>query len=157
MAKLSNKKTKLPNKPSALIRVAVEDLKQVERHKRLYKVDMDIYHCPLSYFDDENNESIPDPKKPCYVCFAGSVIAKTLKADRTQELNPEDFDSDTYKKLEALNLFRIGMIEKGLYKMDLEQPKYVAKEAKVVDYEDDPKEFKKEMLALANTLEGAGL
>lgn len=56
------KTTKLPEKPSELLKLAMLDLEKVEADPR-YRVDMGEWH---------------KPNGRCSVCLAGSVMAKTL-------------------------------------------------------------------------------
>ena len=93
---------KLPNKPSSLIKLALADLKKVERSKK-YIVDMGAWH---------------KANGVCSVDLAGSVMAQTLNVPINMTVMPEAFDDDTENKLQALNDFRIGFIEGGLRRMN---------------------------------------
>ena len=53
----------LPDKPSELIRLALSDLEKCEGDSR-YEVDMNEWHVPTQ------------KGHVCYVCLAGSVMAK---------------------------------------------------------------------------------
>lgn len=97
--------TQLPNRLSATVRLALKDLKKVERSPK-YEVDMGTWHEPVY---QEGKE----PEK-CVVCFAGSVMAKTLGAEFDAILDPEDFGSDNADKLNALDILRDGQIEFAL-------------------------------------------
>lgn len=131
---------KLPNKPSALIRLALEDLKKVEKSKS-YVIDMDnSIHAPQSW------------SKKCAVCFAGAVMAQAVK-DPTLEVDWGVWGEDTENKLRALDCFRTGDIEAGLEEMDLKHPRWLTKGVDVARYESDPKRFKKVMKELADVLE----
>ncbi len=100
------KANKLPDLPSDLILVALADLEAVERSKR-YNINVNEWHKPVRF------------SNTCAVCFAGSVIAKTLKTDPTTTVDPFSFDGDTADKLSALNSFRQGFIKEGLLEMQL--------------------------------------
>jgi hypothetical protein len=141
-------KTKLPNKPSALIRLAVADLTAVEKQKKKFEIRMNQWFTPNSELED-------DPKKKkCYVCFAGSVMANTMKLDPEEYQEPYTVDDeDAEKKLYALNDFREGHIEEGLGVMGIDLPPFLASEVEVVMYEDNKAVFKKQMLKLADVLE----
>ena len=105
---------RLPDKPSELLILAMEDIERVEADPR-YKIDMGSWH---------------EPNGKCKVCAAGSVMAKTLKLPinvnsdyegchvETNEQNV-DFDSDTERKLAAINSFRCGDMYDGFKKMNL--------------------------------------
>lgn len=66
-----------PSKPSELIRLALRDLRAVERSKK-YTVDMGSWHEP--------NEDTG----VCHVCLAGAVMARSLKAGRDYDLTPSE-------------------------------------------------------------------
>lgn len=91
----------LPNKLSKLLTVAMIDLELVEQDSR-YKIDMGEWHTPSG--------------SKCEVCFAGSVMAQTLKipewvyVDSPDEL-PARSDTNNVSlklKLEAINSLRSG-------------------------------------------------
>lgn len=88
----------LSDKPSILIRQAMDDLERVERTPG-YKVDMGIWHETLG-------------GQECFVCMAGSVIAGTLGAERGKESAPHKYGDKlgTSRKLYALNQFRAGLV-----------------------------------------------
>jgi ribosomal protein S27AE len=96
-----NTQVRLPDLPSVLLRLALEDLEKVENDKR-YEVDMNVW--------------VQREQDICYVCFAGAVMAETL--DATEE---DIFgwgtctDKDAYSKLLALDRFRTGNID-GAYR-----------------------------------------
>lgn len=129
------KVAKLPEKPSALIRLAVRDLEKAER-ARNYKVDMGTWHTPNG---------------KCRVCFAGAVMAGTLGASRKDCLSPQSFGDDA-AKLESLDYFRTGHIRLGLQINGRETPAAVSNFAVVPDYDEDPKAFKRDMRKLATML-----
>lgn len=138
----------LPNKPSKLIRVAVADLRQVERMKS-YEVDMRVFH--------SGGEKGPNGN-PCAVCFAGSVIARTLKAPMENHASPIDFNAETRSKLHALDTLRGGDITSYLYTgFHKRLPAGITMEANIPEYEDDPDGFKRKMLDVAKFLEAINL
>jgi hypothetical protein len=138
----------LPDKPSELILLALEDLEKTEKDYR-YKIDMDVYHDRLV-----GNGMI------CSVCLAGAVMAQRLSPDNTDRcLMPGYFNTKIRDKLYALNSFRQGEIYSGLYEMnksfsrdDVDQI-----DAFVTPYELDPGEFKSDMRRLAQELSDIGL
>lgn len=138
-------KTKLPNKPSALIRLAIKDLEACEKDES-YNINMDRWQMPLS-------------NGICEVCLAGSVMAKTLGVPRTLESTAAftSLDMPTMNKMWALDYFRKGNLYGGLislklpiarWKLQVEVPEYTPKTAK---------KFKKEMLEMAQQFEDGGL
>ncbi len=132
-------KTQLPDKPSELIRAGLEDLKKCEADDG-YRICMADWHSPSG--------------QVCTVCFAGSVMAKSLGADKLTDFDPYQFaDGD---KLDALNSFRAGDVAEGLMIMGLPNEGF-SDALDLPGYEDSPVEFHKAMAALADTLEKAGL
>lgn len=87
----------LPEKPSDLIELALNDLIKVEHDKR-YKIDMNEWHRP-------NGDGI------CVVCQAGAVIAKTFKTPPTSLF--DFFGASTWDnvRLDALDDIRAGNFE----------------------------------------------
>lgn len=155
----------LPRKLSATIRVALNDLKKVENSKR-FSVDMG------SWF------SKYQPNRPCHVCFAGAVMANTLKlplsALRYQregmtfynEVHPGSFNDRIRDKLKALNCVRSYNISRAVdtfYGVDSPQTqKYNAHDRVAIEgfypaYEEDPEAWHRNMLRIADHLESIGL
>ncbi len=157
----------LPKRLSACIRVALQDLELVENDPR-YLVDMQNWHLASGY--------------RCLVCFAGSVIAKTLGAEPTQCISPNSYgwpDRRTAVDLEwnndritALDQVRTGKINTALEFMKVDFPKDllmidVARAAKlpleknrfnecylrVTPYMANKQFFKREIAAIATALE----
>lgn len=142
----------LPDKPSALIRLALSDLAKCEADPK-YIVDMCFWYAP--YVSD------------CRVCLAGAVMAHSLadvtqkviekngeQGDESQEIFPQDFNEQG--KLAALNYFRVGSIEEGLRAMRIfSDPPFVSHD--IVSYDIDPEQFRADMHLLADDLERAGL
>lgn len=138
----SKKPVTLPDKPSALIRLALQDLEKAEK-SRLYAIEMRDWHAP---------------KGVCEVCFAGSVMAYSLGAKRHDLVTPRYFDDDTRRKLIALNFFRCGRIEDGLCEMGHSLPAGVPSwDSSICHYADDHKHFKSSMRSMAKMLAKAGL
>jgi hypothetical protein len=141
----------LPNKPSELLRLALADLRKVERDER-YEVDMWAWHAP----DESDNR--------CHVCLAGAVIAGTLGARPDQDLMPggRGLDRETGLRLEALDALRCGDVTGAVFLL-LANPgdEYPAEsnplDRETVDYEDGREAFHEAMAKLAADLEGIGL
>lgn len=160
MSKRIPKNLKLPGVPSALIRVALDDLIRIEKDAR-YKVNMGHWHQPL-----EQDEFRHPPVKKCEVCFGGVVIAGRID-DPTLQLTAYCFTQPTYHRLLALDCFRYGDLEGALLVyMKINNKQKAAATAKfgdlgfnieIVSYRDDPKQFKKDMRGLARKLESIGL
>lgn len=95
----------LPDKPSELIRLALSDLNQVEAMDDTYKINMEVWHTPLSSFKGQI----------CRVCLAGAVMANTMQVPLTLDMEPYDFeDIKIRKRLQSLNHFRLGAILSGI-------------------------------------------
>lgn len=162
----------LPNKPSALIRVAVDDLTKVERNTK-YIVDMGTWHEPRTpeKYDRKQDMYVAQPEKTkCAVCFGGSVIAGSLKVPSNEDACPyngEDGDFDerfgegTRAKLLALDSFRTGDVAYGIrefFGQDAELKLPESMNRKVAAYSKrNSAKFKKQMRQLANDLERFGL
>lgn len=97
---------KLPAALHDVIGVALDDLERVRKDKKRYAVEMETWHDPLV----TENETTGEETKtgPCYVCFAGAVMAMTLKAPSDRSIDPESFDDHTRNRLYALNDIRNG-------------------------------------------------
>lgn len=106
---------KLPNKPSKLLKVALEDLEAVEKDLK-YRIDMNSWHQP------EDNK--------CSVCLAGAVMANRLRCDIEKALDPYDllvdgnieYWVDLRNKLEAIDYFCRGKVEGSLLRMGIKCP-----------------------------------
>lgn len=136
----------LPDKASALIRLALKDLEEVEKLPG-FEVRMNVW---LKNFIDA----------PCSVCFAGAVMVRSLfdvtsqDALPVQGASPGYFDYDTSCKLNALDAFRCGDVFEGLRTMGFLgsiQPWTIAR------YEEHAEGFKSDMRELAAYLETQGL
>lgn len=137
--------TSLPDKPSELILLALEDLEKTEKDGR-YRIDMRVYH------------ALMDPGMVCSVCLAGAVIAQRLAPDCDDLiLTPLDFGGVNERKLEALNEFRMGSVEDGLLSMCCADTDVEFHDRFIVPYEDDPAAFKSDMRELARELSDRGL
>jgi len=99
---------KLPDKPSELLILAMEDLEKVEKSDHLYTIDMGSW-VEHDYYDGK-----------CAVCHAGAVMVGTLGADIKKSYDPSDFDPDTKRKLRAIESIRRGDIDAFLYDLKIE-------------------------------------
>ena len=130
--------TSLPDHPADLIRLALSDLRKVEKDPR-YEVSMDSWHEPRG--------------GTCHACLAGSVMAMSLNADIGEPLSPPSFLVS--RKLSALDEFRTGSIEGGLDELGFKSPDTLPNWHYVCDYEDDPEAFHADMHKLADDLAAA--
>lgn len=145
---------KLPDKPSKLIRVALSDLIAVEKMKKTYRIDMGDWHAGA--FEDGDK---------CSVCFAGSVMARTLGVKPNEDAVPSAsfFDADTCYKLDWLDSIRShggeldGFGYKSLKKRFRSTGVDVSFDHDPPIYHYDPKGFKASMRDLAKAFELLGL
>jgi hypothetical protein len=137
----------LPDKPSELILLALEDLEKTEKDYR-YKIDMDVYH-----------DRLDGDGLICSVCLAGAVMAQRLHpGDVDRCLMPGYFDVKTRNKLYALNSFRQGCVHDGLWNMNEEFSCGAVDQIDtfITPYEVDPNSFKSDMRKLAQELSDLG-
>jgi hypothetical protein len=126
----------LPNKPSDLIEVALQDLERVEKDPR-YVVDMYKWHSPNGL---------------CKVCLAGAVMSRVVEP--TKWTTPSElFDATTADKLKALDEFRTGSIRDALiayFSFDI--PDDIPKMVDVPLYKDDRDGFFEAMRGIVKLL-----
>ena len=134
---------RLPNKPSELLTVALNDLIKTEKDPR-YKVDMYTWHDP--HLDDNDDGH-------CFVCLAGSVIAQSLEASPLAYALPGHFDSDTRQKLVALDYFQQGQTARALGFLGKWRP---FEQHHQTPYAESPERFKKDMWQLVTDLQQVG-
>lgn len=134
--------TKLPEKLSECIDVAMTDLELCERDPK-YEIGMDSWH-QLRFND------------VCSVCLAGSVMAKTLGASTRDLAHPRHYDEHTCERLYALNLVRLGGVGGALFQMGIDRPVEV-KDRSVFTYHSNREAFKESMREIATDLREAGL
>lgn len=131
----------LPDKPSELIRLALNDLAKCEANPK-YKIDMRVWH-------HSRNGT-------CSVCLAGSVMAQTLNTSDFVTLVPSDFREER-NKLAGLNEFRCGFIILGLVCLGFHKPEWKHKpDREITPYDEDPVAFVVDMHQLADDLEAEG-
>jgi hypothetical protein len=150
----------LPDKPSALLAVALADLEKAERSRR-YKIDMGTWHNPSA------NE------KTCSVCLAGSIMAFSLKVPPTQDADAwgeglgaaKKVDPDLTEKLLFIDKMRAGRFSSGVH-----NPAFIRRARKktgvtgsvnfqhqIPFYEDDPNGFKRGMRKMIKSFREFGL
>ena len=111
---LANETTvqELPDLPSELIRVAIEDTKKILEDKH-YKLDLRRWH---DYDKDDGR---------CTVCFGGAVMSKSLGLSPNITAIPSSFSNSNARKLSALECFRSGDLYAGCIIMDIDEDKLV--------------------------------
>jgi len=139
----------LPNSASALIRLAIKDLEECES-SQTYVVDMSEWYRP-----DDNS-------RVCYVCLAGAVMAKSLHLPLDREVVPDKFYSQGIRdKLVFLDTCRRSLrwgpqeITGTLASRWSNYAEAICSlDVKLLgEYEDNPGQFKKEMLHLADLMD----
>lgn len=99
-------------KPSELLRVALDDLRVVEKMPA-YSINMETWHSP---------DSDSPPGSHCYVCIAGAVMVNTLNVGTNRAVLPMDFIDSISNKLYAINELRMGNIYQALHYMGISAP-----------------------------------
>lgn len=150
------KSKKLPDTMSGLIRVALADLIAVEEQKERFAVDMSVWHAKAGY----------GGQKKCIVCFAGSVMAVSLKVSDKKNAVPTNFSDENQRKLEALDHLRQGEIYAAAETLQVNKDpdgydaivrrRIEFNNRDVAVYEDNKTHFKRDMRKLAADLEKAG-
>ena len=158
----------LPDRPSALLALALADLQRVEKDP-LYTVDMSNWHQPVR---------VPGVPMTCEVCMAGAVLAKTLHLDREDvvRFNPHHEDDEGLCALGfksyAIDELRQGRVERALELLgDVDGITFSDEDKKTAEaveldfdgeldddlYGDDPELFKQRIGELVARLEEEGL
>ncbi len=144
------RKFRVPKKMSTMIKLALNDLRWVESHRRTYRVGMDYaYHAPDAGYGNK-----------CVVCFAGSVMARTGGADPTQEPSIGAWGKQAYRMFRALDNLRLGSTGAAARNLLLSDDKFYkacSLSRAVTSYSQDPKQFKKDMTELRKDLLAVGL
>lgn len=103
----------LPNKPSKLIKLALDDLERSLNQG--HKIDMSHWMKKGAKYNIDGSLM---KKEVCTVCLAGAVMANTcnVRFDSEAEVHPDRHNVGSYNenKLLALNDFRGGNLEMGL-------------------------------------------
>ncbi len=148
---------KAPKKLSVAMRIALNDLRKVERDPK-YKVSMSVWHEP------PNRDSFA-PK--CTVCFAGSVMAKTCELPRDTDYYNFTFPEDWQNVFSALNKARQGKLEDALDLLGrgfravskirhLFSTNLYAGTVEVTSYKENPVQWRKDMFKIVHELEAVG-
>ena len=94
------KDVRLPEKLSDLIRVAAKDMEQALLSEE-YTIDMGLWHASRRFLEEAG-----EPVQKCAVCYAGTVMAGTLGANKEEEFEPADFGKYNHVRLTALDCLR---------------------------------------------------
>jgi hypothetical protein len=138
---------KLPNKPSAYLTLALQDLTRAERSRK-YSINMQSWH------------SGGDSSRPtCSVCLAGSVMAFSLGAKPKEDKEPYDYNVRTNIILNSIDAFRRGRVQEALQSISITgRPGLIVGDRAMPSYHDGGgKAFKKAMKELISDLKLAGL
>lgn len=131
-------------KLSSLLRVAIDDLRKIERRKN-YVVNMVDWYCKHGTV-------------ACEVCMAGAVMACRLDIpDSAVSMEPCDFSDDVGRKLQAIDYLRFGHVDYACLVMGLQLPLALAGQIQVAEYRLDRKQFFRDMESLVKTLKRNGL
>ena len=142
--------SKLPDKPSELIRVALADLAKCEADPT-YEIDMNVWH-----------KGAAIPTDTCLVCLAGAVMANSLRVAPTASVIPPagGFESGDIGALFAIDSLRAGNVLAAVANLRLPMDamnRVPRDEVEICEYETDPSEFRADMETLADELEANGL
>jgi hypothetical protein len=165
--------SKLPSKPSAMIRLALHDVAVLLKEKKA-KINMDRWMI--------QRVARPGGKpRLCEVCFGGAVMMQTLKInplvhgvpgsyDNTMQPTvmkcvPEMLSLEACDKIRALDYFRAGRVHSGLAQMSVSPRKLAAIHAGGLDQMSVPSfnrtsdfpAFRRAMQKMAGALERHGL
>jgi len=151
------KRGELPHVMSELITIALKDLKKAEKTKG-YVVDMSDWHsqdeleCRTSGGGD-----LIRTEKVCSVCFAGSVMAFSLKVKKDAHVEPNKFGTHNANAFYALNNLREGDVTGAAGYLGIDREGLYDFNRGIAEYEYmDSKPFHDDMAKLAKDLKKAG-
>jgi hypothetical protein len=180
-AKSTRKKVKvLPCKMSALIKIALKDIRKAEASQK-FIIDMDDWYRP----DTELNcmlhsQTVVERHKVCVACAAGSVMAFSLGLGSDSNSANADkllHSESNGRQLMAINELRVGQVAEAAKELELlnwdydmednpeawdswdkQRDRFRSFDTTIPDYDNlDPEPFHKEMGKLQAKLEKAGL
>jgi len=141
--------TTLPDKLSALIRLAIKDLELCEQTPGVV-ISMGYWYAKK--------------ETTCYVCLAGAVMMQTLQLPLDFKGGPDcthfDFSKSPYQShLGALNQIRMGRVSDALSFLPPAAEAFPGdwSNVDIPSYAEDPGRFKADLLALASALALEGL
>lgn len=151
MNAITPKHCDLPITLSETIRLALRDLTACEADPR-YKIDMGVWHWP------KPREVVGKltSKPTCYICLAGAVLAQTCGVPMHDWVTPNDFDTETERKLFALDLVRNGSIWGAIecfHGFDGFSNDKIPRAVTIPDYSNDPSGFHVALGIVAEWLE----
>ena len=126
-------------KPSELLEIALEDLRQASEDEA-YEIKMAAWH---EYHTKTDK---------CCVCLAGSVLAFTLSCPREAQVELCDFSTKVKSRLTAINLLRTGDVEEAFRLLKISQDDGAKLNRRIVSYRDEPKQAVGEWGKLAQDL-----
>jgi hypothetical protein len=132
----------LPDLPSDLLSMALQDLCAVEQSTQEYAIDMTKWHVP--------------GRGVCYVCLAGALLTRFLEMDELVHHPQGRFDDVTFQKLGAVDLFRCGSLRSGVRFMGLPVPPGLC-DMEVTAYDEDPSSFRTCIAMASQELKRVGL
>lgn len=132
----------LPDKPSELLKVALEDLQKCERDYR-YRIRMIVWHHPLE-------------DGTCLICMAGAVMAQRSDCGPMHDVEPADFNPETRNKLMAIDAFRLGECANAFAWMGLSSDDGIDFNRSIIQYATGPVSFKADISQLIKDLKAAG-
>ena len=131
----------LPDRPSELLQLALDDLRKCEADPR-FKIDMSQWVTPVN--------------EVCYVCLAGSVMIQELGASPEKWCAPLHFQYGVSDKLWALNQFRLGLLCSAYKFLGRELPENLPERVCVTRHNDDKEQFHQDMESLIKLLQEHG-
>ncbi len=141
---------KAPKKLSTAMRIALNDLRKVEKDPR-YKVNMATWHSP-SYPSADASVTLP-----CEVCFAGAVMAKTHNLPTHVDFLDWQGMTPAWQKIfDALDEVRKGYVSDALTILGRDEEKASPIFVPVTHYRVDPIQFRKDMFKIVHALEKIG-
>lgn len=147
----NNRSHQLPSKPSALLSLALQDLRACEADNQ-YVINMSVWHGPSQSYAGV-----------CEVCFVGAVLAKSLHFAPHILVNNVDFwvpDPTTHRALHTLEMFRLGNVHTALRNLhDLDSPPQVIwpPDREIPEHAVDREGFHAAMQQLCTELAAVGL
>lgn len=151
--------SRLPDKASDLIDLCVSDLEKAERDP-LYCVNMNVWHNMCRVDSPISGVQFGQ----CAVCAAGAIMAFSLGGSINKQLFPDCFNRDISRRLEAIDLFRLGYWRSGLKEMNVDLSGLSVEENERIcqmrcpgSYRRSPEEFKSRMRKASKVLREMGL
>jgi len=137
-------------KPSQMIRFALEALREAEEPDAKVKPDMGTWH------EIRNGQ--------CFACLGGLAANKRFGFDPNVDLRPTEYISQLGKEIyneanayeNALNAFRLGNVVYAFNQLSLQLPKTMDSYRVIVGYNENRELFHQQMNELASDLEASG-